>query len=90
MRLILIALTALTLAACSGAPAKVLSSLVIVATGHDIDGNAPIADEKEEYVAPSVEANSSSVYVPPPGEPCEPGSKQTRVWDCVDGFRSYW
>lgn len=105
MRHILIALVCLPLAACDPSAYKALDTLTEQSTGHAttattlLDANS---QPPEALVASSassaapvvqtavVEASSSSVYVPPLTEPCQPGEFQFRVWACdATGHRAY-
>jgi hypothetical protein len=88
MRIILIAITALSLAACNHSASHVLSQLTIATVGHDTPG---LEQEIEDAAVPAVEpAVEPPVYVPPLTEECEPGTHGFRLWDCVDGHRVYW
>lgn len=88
MRAILIAITALSLAACNQSTSHVLSQLTIATVGHDTPG---LEQEDKNIPVPPVEpVVEPSVYVPPLTEECEPGTHGFRLWDCVDGHRVYW
>lgn len=90
MRTILIAITALSLAACNQSASHVLSQLTIATVGHDTP--FVTSDEPEEDIpVPSVEpVVEPPVYVPPLTEECSPGEFQFRVWACDStGHRSY-
>ena len=91
MRIIPITLVCIALAGCDQSSAnRVLQSLTIQSTGHDLDGAAAEPSSEEAVVIADTPPPSSSVYVPPLGEACDEGTSAFRLWDCVDGHRQYW
>ncbi len=89
-RLLIIALSVMSVTACT--PEKVLNSIVASDTGHNLIGYEP-AEEDQPITTPPKAAepsSSSSVYVPPLTEPCNPGDFAFRIWSCgPDGRRVY-
>lgn len=90
-KLIAISLVCITIAGCNQSASHVLSQLTIATVGHDTVGIADAPDEPSEDAAiPPVEpVVEPPVYVPPLGEPCDPGTFGFRLWTCVEGHRSY-
>ena len=85
IQLLAVALSIASLTACESKDFNVVDALVGQSTGHQ--QNFVDTTEDEPSIPPK--AAEPSVYVPPLGEPCNPGDYQFRVWSCVDGHRFY-